>query len=330
MERAARLVPALPGGGLPPVPEPALALSDAAGRTLAAGGLAARAEQSPLFPWSGVHEGHDDQPCRAGPGGCPDQRCGHGLAGAPLRRAGRPFRGAHPGGDSPRHRPGGVPGRRARPGSRRRAWRDGGAVTGSTPPPCAGLIPDPAAPAAGTGSPGARKRAGARGERAVRRGTGVVTRHRRGWAAAAILAVAALAAGGGCSHPAARLPAPDGPPARPGLRRPGAGPGRDPAAACLRRARDARRRASTAPAPPSPSSSPTPTPGPPPTWPCTPAATTCPRPAEGHRYGHRPAAATRGAPAHWAREGTEDVEMIHALAPDAALVYLQIHGADPG
>jgi subtilase family serine protease len=45
-------------------------------------------------------------------------------------------------------------------------------------------------------------------------------------------------------------------------------------------------------------------------------------------YEHAPAAATSGAAAHWAKEGIEDVEMMHALAPDATLVYVEV--PDPG
>ncbi len=47
-------------------------------------------------------------------------------------------------------------------------------------------------------------------------------------------------------------------------------------------------------------------------------------------YGQIPAAAARGPAAHWAREGTEDIEMMHAMAPGAALIYLQIPDAGAG
>ena len=43
------------------------------------------------------------------------------------------------------------------------------------------------------------------------------------------------------------------------------------------------------------------------------------------RYGHVLSAAAGGATGrHWAREGTEDLEMAHALAPGAALAYIEV------
>ena len=73
------------------------------------------------------------------------------------------------------------------------------------------------------------------------------------------------------------------------------------------------------------------TPASPLTWRCTHAAISCRPPGcRSSTTATPPAAATRGAAAHWTKEGIEDVEMMHALAPDAALVYLQIPDADPG
>ena len=162
-------------------------------------------------------------------------------------------------------------------------------------------------------------------DRGIQRGAGPVTRRRRpgwplrcwrvphwrAWAAGAAIRLR------GCWRRTGRLPARD-------CGGPGAGPGRAPAAACLRRARDARgghqrHRHHHRRHPPLRR-----TPGLPRTWTCTPARYGLP-PARlkiisyGHRPGrHRP----RRRRAHWAQEGIADVEMMHALAPDATLVYV--------
>ena len=118
----------------------------------------------------------------------------------------------------------------------------------------------------------------------------------------------------------------------PALRRPGARPGRGPDAARLRRARDARGRVTSGTG--------------------TTIAVIVPyvSPWVAHdldvysrryglpparltiiRYGHVPAAAAHGAVGqHWAREGTEDLEMAHALAPGAALTYVEVPDLPPG
>ena len=45
-------------------------------------------------------------------------------------------------------------------------------------------------------------------------------------------------------------------------------------------------------------------------------------------YGHAPPATRSGQAAHWAKEGIEDVEMMHTFAPGAALIYLQVPDVD--
>ena len=47
-------------------------------------------------------------------------------------------------------------------------------------------------------------------------------------------------------------------------------------------------------------------------------------------YDRAPVASPHGAAAQWAREGTGDLEMMHALAPDATLIYVAVPAASTG
>ena len=164
-------------------------------------------------------------------------------------------------------------------------------------------------------------------DRGIQRGAGPVTRRLAARLAVAVLAGAALAVlGGGCSHPAGLL-APDGPPARPHC---GGAPVLALGALQVQRAYGVPAMLAagingtgTVIADILPYQNP---------WVAQDLAAYSRRyglpPARVRiiSYGHPPVATHNGEGPQWAQEGIADVEMMHALAPGATLVYVAVPG----
>jgi hypothetical protein len=161
---------------------------------------------------------------------------------------------------------------------------------------------------------------------------GAMTRLRLGWVTVAVVAAALLAAlAGGCSRPADLLPAPDGPPAHPHC---GTAPVLALGATQLQRAYGVPAMlaagisgAGTTIADIVPYRNP---------WVARDLA------VYSRRYGlpsarlqiidydRAPVAAPYGLAAQWARGGIGDLEMMHALAPDATLIYVAVPAGRTG